>query len=229
VVGTVANLVGFVLMITPLREVLDMTKDGPQKEAKNDLAPNIDTPARKEVNHMVYVSLLGNYAIWSLFGFLIKDYFIALPNALGSVLAVFYIYRLSEYRIFTIDQRQTVITFAVGVAIAAVGLFLLVRNTMLTTATVGFLASALSISFYASPLATIKTVYETKSSASLSLPLSTVIAVVTCLWTLYGYLTDNSFVIVPNGLGFTLGLIQLSLIYCYPANGARQSPTETSV
>lgn len=53
-IGLLANLFGFVLMFTPLREVLDLTRP--------------DSTSKKQINHIVYIAQFGNYAIWSLFG-----------------------------------------------------------------------------------------------------------------------------------------------------------------
>jgi len=201
-----------------------MTKDGIPRE-KSDSAPDISVP-KKTVNHYIYIAQFANYAIWSLFGFLIRDMYIALPNALGALLVVYYIYRLTEYRIFTGDQRQAVIIGA-GLAVAGVVLlYILVTSRMTSSTIVGFIAAGSSILFFGSPLSALKQVIETKSTASLNFAMSAVIALLTFLWALYGYLSGNAFVMIPNSIGFLLGLTQLALFYIYPT---KPSPIEATI
>lgn len=39
------------------------------------------------------------------------------------------------------------------------------------------------------------------------------------LWTFYGHLRDDKFIILPNAIGMILAIIQLSLFLIYPSKG----------
>lgn len=52
------------------------------------------------------------------------------------------------------------------------------------------------------------------------LSVSLMSAVCSFTWMVYGTQLDNPFLYVPNGLGFGLALIQLSLFVLYPSQGS---------
>lgn len=82
----------------------------------------------------------------------------------------------------------------------------------------GLLGTFLSIVMTASPLVTVKDIVRTKSAASMSFPFVSVCFVSCVLWTTFGLLIKDYFVVIPNAVGLTLGLFQLSLFVFYPSN-----------
>lgn len=81
---------------------------------------------------------------------------------------------------------------------------------------VGLICVVVCVGMYASPLATIQQVIKTRSTASLPLPLITAGCLCSFLWSIYGILQSDPFVIFPNSISLFLGILQLSLFYIYP-------------
>ena len=83
----------------------------------------------------------------------------------------------------------------------------------------GIYASAICVVLFASPLSTIASVLKTGNSESILAPLTLAQIANTLMWTVYGvFAAKDVFVWGPNGAGLGLGLIQLALKFCFPAN-----------
>ncbi|OWZ08089.1 hypothetical protein PHMEG_00019422 [Phytophthora megakarya] len=80
---------------------------------------------------------------------------------------------------------------------------------------VGILAVASSLVLYASPLAAIKVVLQTRSSASLPFAMILAGAINNLLWVVYGFLVFDLFLIVPSSVNAALGLVQVALYGVY--------------
>jgi solute carrier family 50 protein (sugar transporter) len=79
----------------------------------------------------------------------------------------------------------------------------------------GFFAVLSNIIMYAAPLTIVKTVIETKSVKYMPLLLSLVGTISAVIWTSWAISAGDSFVLIPNVLGFILGCIQLIVYYKY--------------
>ena len=76
-------------------------------------------------------------------------------------------------------------------------------------------AMILNICMFASPLAVVKRVIETRSVAFMPLPLSVASLGCALAWFIYGFSINLPGVIVPNGLGVLLGLAQILIFAKY--------------
>ncbi|XP_004488983.1 bidirectional sugar transporter SWEET2 [Cicer arietinum] len=85
---------------------------------------------------------------------------------------------------------------------------------------VGFLSCASLISMFASPLFIIKLVIQTKSVEFMPFYLSLSTFLMSTSFLLYGLLSNDVFVYVPNGIGTILGVIQL-ILYCHYESKSR--------
>ncbi|CAL0303717.1 unnamed protein product [Lupinus luteus] len=88
---------------------------------------------------------------------------------------------------------------------------------------VGFLSCASLISMFASPLFVINLVIRTKSVEFMPFYLSLSTFLMSASFFLYGFLSDDAFVYVPNGIGSLLGLIQLVLYFNYNRSSSEDS------
>ncbi|ETK79123.1 hypothetical protein L915_14976, partial [Phytophthora nicotianae] len=79
----------------------------------------------------------------------------------------------------------------------------------------GYAGCAFSFSMFASPLATLKHVISTKSSASIPINMCTMILVSTALWTGSGIVDDDYFVAVINIVGVLLSGTQIAIYFMY--------------
>lgn len=82
---------------------------------------------------------------------------------------------------------------------------------------VGLIVNLNLIFFYGAPLSTIRTVLRMKTSASIHATTMYCNLFNSTLWTFYGFTVGNLFILVPNGLGTTLGALQIILYFWYPA------------
>jgi solute carrier family 50 protein (sugar transporter) len=103
----------------------------------------------------------------TIYGFLTRTLTIVSVNAYGTVasayfIAVFFSYSSAEQQ--QSESRQIAIVLATGLACLLFGLY----DHVTATPVIGLLASALSIAFFASPLAQMSQVIRTKSVESMS-------------------------------------------------------------
>lgn len=87
---------------------------------------------------------------------------------------------------------------------------------------IGNAGVVLCVGMFASPLAALRTVCETKSAKSIPLPF-TVAAVINCfLWSVVGLLDMKDFnIYFPNLLGLLFSLIQVALKLIYSGDGEK--------
>ncbi|KAK2422741.1 bidirectional sugar transporter SWEET2 [Trifolium repens] len=80
---------------------------------------------------------------------------------------------------------------------------------------VGVLSCASLISMFASPLFIIKLVIQTKSVEFMPFYLSLSTFLMSTSFLIYGLLSDDIFIYLPNGIGTILGMIQLILFFYF--------------
>jgi len=99
---------------------------------------------------------------------------------------------------------------AIGLAVGFIGFTMLAsRNPAFLIGKVGM---AICVSLFASPLAAIRAVLETKSSRSIPLPFTVAMTINCFLWTVFGWRQANdSNVYIPNALGLGFQLVQVGL------------------
>jgi solute carrier family 50 protein (sugar transporter) len=164
------------------------------------------------------VLMLGvNCYTWAAYGFLSGAYFPVMSiNAFGALTSLAFaavFYRWSS-------DRPSLHKMG-GVTLACVLLVLLFvvlcRTEVLALAAnaqekiVGYIAVAINIGLYASPMQTMKLVLRTKSAASLPATMCCVNLVNGSLWVVYGILANDMFVLTPNALGVVLSVVQVAL------------------
>ncbi len=72
------------------------------------------------------------------------------------------------------------------------------------------------IFFYAAPLSTIAQVIKTKNSASIHFWTMAMNTSNAFFWCVYSLAIQDYYILIPNGLGFLFGLIQVALYQCFP-------------
>eukprot|EP00741_Cyanophora_paradoxa_P008180 tig00000025_g7916.t1 len=162
-----------------------------------------------------YLAMAFNCMLWSLYGVSTSNLTICFVNFVGDVLAVYF---LSTYYIFAKTQQQQVRNQILAMVAVLGTLVVYVRfgvGAELAPAYLGTIASVASVIMFGSPLGAIMTVLRTKSTETMPPLVSAMSALASGLWFGYGSLIDDQYVIIPNGLGFILGCVQLVVIYVY--------------
>jgi len=162
--------------------------------------------------------------VWFTYGKFKEDASLYTVNGIGFILQscfslCFYVYAVNKPNIL----KKLVL---VSVILSCIHIFVNVADPEQVRNQMGFLGAALSISFFASPLATIKQVIRTKSAETLPFYQIVMSWIVSGLWTLYGTVIADNFVLMPNFIGFVIATCQLGLFFYYPVNATR--PTSTS-
>ncbi|KAF1899752.1 hypothetical protein Lal_00019883 [Lupinus albus] len=117
-----------------------------------------------------------------------------------------------------------------GLLLVVLGIFaiilvgsLQIADSNIRRAFVGFLSCVSLISMFASPLFVINLVIRTKSVEFMPFYLSLSTFLMSVSFFLYGFLSGDAFVYVPNGIGTLLGLIQLVLYFYYNRSSSEDS------
>ncbi|KAG3054155.1 hypothetical protein PI124_g23683 [Phytophthora idaei] len=159
--------------------------------------------------------------IWMLYGYVTGNLFpVFTTYAIGDALSVIF---LAVYIRWATERKAVLKTCSIALLCNAVvtmyvvlgmnGAFQQSQHTM--TLVVGIIAVASSLALYASPLAAIKVVLQTRSSASLPFAMILAGAINNLLWVVYGFLVFDLFLIVPSGVNASLGLVQVALYGVY--------------
>lgn len=173
---------------------------------------------KKSVGDMTvtpYTSALTSSFLWLVYGVIINDQAVIKVNVIAVALQILYI---SCYFLFT--SKKNYVQKQLGCAF----LFL---SSMLTyiyvednhdrvVSFLGFVASIVTVFFFASPLMNVGYVIRIWNSESLPRPLIIATFIVSVQWTLYGYLINDNFIIVTNLLGTILSFIQVGVMFIIP-------------
>mmetsp|Transcript_128063 Transcript_128063/g.370640 ORF Transcript_128063/g.370640 Transcript_128063/m.370640 type:complete len:231 (+) Transcript_128063:44-736(+) len=166
-----------------------------------------------------YSSMFANCFLWSVYGILKQESKIWATNGIGIFFSLFYFLRFVKFAppkspTFPGSIRQHVQAIVMVMA-ATFGLVYL--SPLSDPANLlGNIAVLFCVAMFASPLAALRTVLQTKSAKSIPLPF-TLATVANCfLWSVFGILEiHDANVYIPNLLGLAFGIAQVSLKMLY--------------
>ncbi|ORX85126.1 hypothetical protein BCR32DRAFT_290897 [Anaeromyces robustus] len=176
-----------------------------------------------------HIMTFFNCTLWEKYGILKGDLAMIFVNFTGILITTNVIY------IYYKNARDLKKKVEKSFTIAILGLIIILSyvkfNRGSTSYTVlGFITNISTIITFGSPLSTLKRVVQTKDNSSLSIHLIVISFVSSFLWTLYGYIINDKFVTVPNGLGCLLSAFQIIIYYIYskdyslPQNTIQMTP-----
>ena len=165
-----------------------------------------------KLSPLPFVSLSTNCAVMTMYAYLRSNATIFVPNFSGLLVGI--VCTLA-YQTFTEKTSKEI--YLVSGLIIILAIYFLLNNA---TYSLGMIGVCLSVILMGSPLATLRTVIEEKSTNSL--PLATSIATFfnALSWSLYGTIEVNDpIVYIPNLIGLLLASIQLLLFVIYGLPG----------
>ncbi|XP_065313204.1 sugar transporter SWEET1-like [Gordionus sp. m RMFG-2023] len=121
------------------------------------------------------------------------------------------------YIFFSMQKKQ--LLKMTGLTLMIIGLISLYvfhikqQNEYLAIQYLGISSCTLALIFFASPLASVLTVFKEKSVKSMSFTFSMVASLVSLSWTIYGTLISDPYIQIPNFCGFLISMFQLYLFY----------------
>lgn len=166
-----------------------------------------------------------NCISWCTYGFIISDFAMIVPNGIGFILSLYYIWLCSFILDKDVVLKKATITLLVYIgSISAI--YLASSSQKDLKFNLGILCASLSVVMFGSPLIQIQNVIKENNSESIILSLSVASALCAFFWSSYGFLISNNFVFIPNTIGLVLSIIQLALKFTYPSNPSIMSPLQ---
>ncbi|KAG8389430.1 hypothetical protein BUALT_Bualt02G0228700 [Buddleja alternifolia] len=138
-------------------------------------------------------------------------------NSVGCVMEVTYltiyiIYATKESRVFTTKLLLLFNVSSLGFIVACT--YFLAKGHLRVTI-VGWICAVFSVSVFAAPLSIMRQVIRTKSVEFMPFSLSFFLTICAVVWFFYGFLIKDYYIAAPNVLGFTFGIIQMTLYVVY--------------
>ncbi|KAH9539468.1 hypothetical protein CY35_15G059700 [Sphagnum magellanicum] len=202
VVGIIGNLCSFALFLVPMitfRKVI-------MRKSVGDYS---GTP---------YVTTLLNCLLWVFYGSRAVTNTTLIISINGAGLALEAIYISIHLFYGTADSRKKVggATFMVVVTYVIMAICVMwkvaLENRELV---VGSICVVVNILMYAAPLTIMRNVIKTKSVVSMPIGLSVASFFNGLIWTAYGGIKGDKFILIPNGLGLLFCISQFILYACY--------------
>ncbi|XP_077968220.1 sugar transporter SWEET1-like [Styela clava] len=166
------------------------------------------------VPFLPYLMTNFNNIAWILYSTLTKDSTLFIVNAIGSILqtvnmVVYFRYSTSKVKEF---QQTAVASLCISICWIYISSS---SDKAMATNIMGMLCTIITVLMFSSPLAEMKTVVEKKSTDSISFPLTVTTFFCTILWTLYGSMKKDPYIIIPNFLGLLTSLPRFYLFSKY--------------
>ncbi|KAI4378936.1 hypothetical protein MLD38_016353 [Melastoma candidum] len=216
VVGVIGNVVSVLVFLAPVKTFWRIVR----------------TRSTEEFQSFPYVCTLLSSALWTYYGIIKAGaYLVATVNGFGIVAESVYVILFLVYAPQKSKINTAAMVGALDIGVLA-GLILATGLGMkgdIRIDVVGFMCAGLNIVMYGSPLAAMRTVVRTRSVEYMPFFLSFFLLLNGGIWSLYALLVVDYFLLVPNGIGFLLGIAQLVLFAIYrnakPVNITRNTST----
>lgn len=180
------------------------------------------------VNFYPLAAMFGQSMGWVLYGWAADVFWpVGAVNLVGAVLGLVFsaihILHEKEYR-----RRYSLCFVAVTVLVVALLLYRVLSSQSDHTISLvlGYFANAGAIIMFGSPLILLGSVVKTKNSEKIATPMAVAGAINGSLWTAYGIMQDDLFVLVPNCASAILCFIQLVLVLLFPTKKVAVSQDE---
>jgi len=159
--------------------------------------------------------------VWFNYGKLVSDDTLQTVNGTGLVLQTIYTFCFYNFTPVKIQTGKKI--FLTVIVVVLVQLYIHNEEVLETAQLrIGLLGASMSIAYCSAPLASIQHVFRTKSTESLPFYLILATTVVTGLWSLYGHIIHDNFVKIPNIIGFSAAMFQMSLFYYFPSKSYKE-------
>ncbi|XP_065191022.1 sugar transporter SWEET1-like [Sycon ciliatum] len=164
------------------------------------------------------VSTFSSSIFWLVYGLLSVNSMLIRINSFSLFLftiyiAIYYAYCHTAVQLFSELRFVFYLALFVFPSVALVHRFVDAHKAMLA---MGLVCNSLTISVYAAPLGTLQEVIKQRNTSSMSPPLILANWLSAAVWSAYGIVINDIFIIVPNSLGLVLCSIQCGLLLVYP-------------
>jgi solute carrier family 50 protein (sugar transporter) len=170
-----------------------------------------------------YSSMVASCFLWCFYGILKHEPSLLYANGTGLFLGIYYFCEFIRYapkKAPTLPGSVMQHLQGCCAVIFTTAALTLLLPTQTAARLIGNMGVVFCVCMFASPLAALRVVLETKSAASIPLPF-TLASVLNCfLWSVIGLFQMHDFnIYAPNLLGLSFGLIQVALKLKYRGDG----------
>ncbi|CAL1373641.1 unnamed protein product [Linum trigynum] len=212
VIGIIGNVISFGLFLSPLPTFVQIWKKRSVEQFKPD----------------PYLTSAVNCMAWVVYGLPMinpNGLLVLTTNGVGTFISFIYI---AIFVLYSSDNKKRVkILTILLVEICFIVLLLLLVVFLVPTVSkrtliVGVVAVVLCVINYGAPLSVLKMVIETRSVEYMPFFLSLACFANGAIWTAYALIRIEIFLVIPNGSGALLGLVQLILYATFYKSTQRQ-------
>ncbi|EEB16589.1 conserved hypothetical protein [Pediculus humanus corporis] len=177
---------------------------------------------KKTVGDMIvtpYAVALTSCTLWLIYGIIINDYTIVKVNTIGATLQFSYTFC---YYIHCTKKNDVRKQLGIGFLTIVTAFFYSMneKNMSRLVTVFGLLCSIVTVLFFVSPLANMRYVIRVWNSESLPRLLIATTFIVSLQWFLYGYITNDGYIMITNFLGTLLSSLQLAMMFIIPRDSS---------
>jgi len=166
--------------------------------------------------------------VWMNYGRMVEDSTLQTVNTTGLILQSIYVFAFYSITSHKLQAGKKI--FLTILLLFIIGMYIITAEDLKgITLNIGWLGAIMSVAYCSAPLASIHEVCRSGSTKSLPFYLILTTCVVTGLWSTYGRIIGDSFVMVPNSLGFLAATFQLGLFAYFPAPPSEYKPLRTEI
>lgn len=180
----------------------------------------------KNITFFPFLTSCLSSILWTKYGILTDDVPLCSVGIIGMILQSTY---LLFYYLNTRDKkwlsRRLMVSF-LGVCSLLTYIKYYTEDYDTAVYHLGFIASGFTIVVYGSPLISVVNVIKHRSTEFMTFSMCMATFIVSLLWTIYGHLVQDNFILIPNGIGVILGSMQLLLFVLYPRTSQRTITSE---
>jgi len=175
----------------------------------------------QNITFLPFLTTCLSSILWTKYGLLTDDIPVYTVGIFGMILqSIYLLFYYLNTRDKDIFSRRLMLSF-LGVCSLLTYIKYYTEDYDTAVFHLGFVASGFTVAVYGSPLASVANVIKHRSTEFMTFSMCVANFVVSLLWTIYGRLVHDKFILVPNGIGVILGSTQLSLFVLYPSTSER--------
>ncbi|KAF3322835.1 bidirectional sugar transporter SWEET14-like protein [Carex littledalei] len=168
--------------------------------------------------------------LWLYYAILTRDVLLLTINGTACVfeslyLAIFIVYAPRDALVFALKLISMLNVVLYGCLVTFSLLFITGRRRI---EVMGTICASLAVCVFVAPLSVIKQVIRTKSVEFMPFSLSFFLTLSAIAWFFYGLLQKDTFVAVPNVIGFLFGIAQMVLYFMYKTPDAKKGESMIS-
>ncbi|KNA07420.1 hypothetical protein SOVF_171620 [Spinacia oleracea] len=188
----------------------------------------VENRSTENFESVPYICTLLNSCLWTYYGIIKPELLVSTINGFGVFVEIIYVILFLIFAPRRMKMKTWILVglLDVGFLTAAIIVPKLALQGTHQIDALGFICAGLNVVMYGSPLAAMKTVVTTKSVEYMPFLLSFFFFLNGAIWSLYAVLRQDIYLMVPNGIGCFLGVIQLVLYAIY--RNAKPSKSDLS-